>query len=967
MRNRTVPIAIGLAVLLAFTAWCDKAPLQLAIVWHQHQPLYWNRLTSEYELPWVRVHAVQEYIDSPRISSEFPGIHVTFNLQPSLLWQIEDYATITAEEAARGGLYAHIGAVDHHLEWTWALANDPALLAAEDRAAAQEQFFWLNGYMFDNDADDPYYDPYYAFLNAKADQEGLTDQELLDAAGLFLLWQTSPELHAAYGLLGLRDHRGYTKADIVTLIDAQMAILQDVVSAYAAIALLGNELITSPFYHPIVPLLVENGGSRDVLGQIEAGQAQHERLLGERAVGIWSPEQAVSEAAVRLLGEAGLAWTSTDEGLLAQALNHTPSLEELTTPYVRDGITVLFRETDLSNKVSFAYGNKPTSVAVADFLGEIRTVWEELEDPSGHLLTLAADGENWMFLAGYPNNGRSFLRALYGALAEADWVNTVTPAEILPSLSAIPLEALPTGSWAGDLATWSGEADEDEAWDRLAAARQVVADAGDPADALEAIYAAEGSDWFWWYGTDQDSGTDDIFDWLFKAHLTGAYRAAGSEDIPPSLGLRLVPPLAESLGEVSPTVDGTLADDEGWQEAVVVTGDGPLQEMRIGYKETSLYALVETASDPQELIGTEDLYLTLYASGASGTSANVATRHSETTLGFAPATAIQVRFEKIKADGTGVVSAYAADGGGGWSFVSDISTLRFRTVVIGDVIEFTLPFAEIGMEPGKGTTMALVLEAGGELVDELTDQPLLARVPTLIQGVELLVIDDPVGDDHGDGSYVYPESDVFAADGLFDLQTYRIYDADDRWQLAFDFVALTNPWGGPQGFSHPILYLYFDVAEGGSTEAFEEGAAANVAFSPEHPWDTFVRVAGWPAYGRHLWTADGQGPTLVEVASDPKRGRIIVTIPKDVMPTIEGWHYVVVGSQDGYGENYLRPIATEAGEWVGGGIPDPFWAPQIYDYLAPEGISQESLFATFDPEEEAYAELIPVQISITTP
>jgi|GEM_PF-6560832 len=44
------------------SVWAEKGPLNLAIVWHQHQPLYWNRLTDEYELPWVRVHGVQEYI-----------------------------------------------------------------------------------------------------------------------------------------------------------------------------------------------------------------------------------------------------------------------------------------------------------------------------------------------------------------------------------------------------------------------------------------------------------------------------------------------------------------------------------------------------------------------------------------------------------------------------------------------------------------------------------------------------------------------------------------------------------------------------------------------------------------------------------------------------------------------------------------------------------------------------------------
>jgi len=577
------------------------------------------------------------------------------------------------------------------------------------------------------------------------------------------------------------------------------------------------------------------------------------------------------------------------------------------------------------------------------------------------------DGENWMFLAGYPNNGRTFLRSLYAALSEATWVETVTPEAMLSELPSVALDAVPTGSWAGDLSTWSGDPDEDEGWARLATARAVVADAGDPAEAVEAIYAAQGSDWFWWYGTDQDSNTDDLYDWLFKAHMTGAYQAAGATEIPAYLGLRLVQPVAESLGELTPTVDGFMTSDEGWEDAVIVTGDGELQEMRIGYVESSLYVLVRMAIDPTTFIGTDELYLTLYASGAPGTPANVASRHAEAALGFAPATAIQVRFEKIRADGSGVVSAYAADGSGGWQFVSEASTLRFRPVAVGDVIEFTLPFDEIGMQAGTGTTLGVILEKPGELLDVLTDQPLLAMVPTLIQGVEILAITDPVGDDHGGGSYVYPSNAVFDVEGLFDLQAYRVYDAGDQWQLALDFGALTNDWGGPQGFSHPIIYLYFDVAEGGSTESFEEGAAAHVAFDPEHPWDTFIRVTGWPAYGRHLWTADGPGPVLIQVASDPKKGRVIVTIPKSELPVIEGWHYVLVGSQDGYGANYLRPIAAEAGEWVGGGIPDALWAPQVYDYLAPEGITQESLFATYNAEQEVYATLVPIYISITAP
>ena len=128
-----------------------------------------------------------------------------------------------------------------------------------------------------------------------------------------------------------------------------------------------------------------------------------------------------------------------------------------------------------------------------------------------------------------------------------------------------------------------------------------------------------------------------------------------------------------------------------------------------------------------------------------------------------------------------------------------------------------------------------------------------------------------------------------------------------------------------------------------------------------------MRVAGWPAYGRHMWTAAGEGPFLVEVASDPKRGRIIVTIPKSLLPEIEGWHYVLVGSQDGYGQNYLRSVGATAGEWVGGGSPAPGWAPAIYDYIAPARASQESILASFNAAAGAYAELQPIHVTFDSP
>ena len=64
--------------------------LNLAIVFHQHQPYYKNKLTGMYEMPWVRVHAMTEYVDSPGILAD-TGTKVTYNLVPSFIEQLVDY------------------------------------------------------------------------------------------------------------------------------------------------------------------------------------------------------------------------------------------------------------------------------------------------------------------------------------------------------------------------------------------------------------------------------------------------------------------------------------------------------------------------------------------------------------------------------------------------------------------------------------------------------------------------------------------------------------------------------------------------------------------------------------------------------------------------------------------------------------------------------------------------------------
>src|SRR5438270_5378918 len=72
--------------------------LRVIILWHQHQPFYKDLVSGEYRLPWVRLHALKDYYGMVKLLDEFPNVHQTFNLVPSLITQIQDYASGTADD-----------------------------------------------------------------------------------------------------------------------------------------------------------------------------------------------------------------------------------------------------------------------------------------------------------------------------------------------------------------------------------------------------------------------------------------------------------------------------------------------------------------------------------------------------------------------------------------------------------------------------------------------------------------------------------------------------------------------------------------------------------------------------------------------------------------------------------------------------------------------------------------------------
>ena len=72
----------------------------LMLLWHMHQPFYKDLAEDVYTMPWTRLHTLKDYYGMVAVMRDFPSVHATFNMVPSLVWQIEDYARDTAREPA---------------------------------------------------------------------------------------------------------------------------------------------------------------------------------------------------------------------------------------------------------------------------------------------------------------------------------------------------------------------------------------------------------------------------------------------------------------------------------------------------------------------------------------------------------------------------------------------------------------------------------------------------------------------------------------------------------------------------------------------------------------------------------------------------------------------------------------------------------------------------------------------------
>lgn len=576
-------------------------PLYVAFIWHQHQPLYKSRTGGQYRLPWVRLHGTKDYLDIALLLERYPKLHQTINLVPSLIEQIEDYVAGTA--------------IDPYL----AVALTPA-----ERLNNQQKHFIVQHFFDANHHTliDPH--PRYRELYWQRQDKGqawcLANWGIGEYADLLawhnlawfdpLFWD-DPEIAQ-----WLKQGKGFNLSDRQRIHSKQKEIMARILPQHKQMQDAGQlEVTTTPYTHPILPLLADTDVGRVAVPQMNLPQQRfqwaedipchlrkswemYQDRFKQPPRGLWPSEQAVSPEILPHIASQGFKWICSDEAVLGWTLKHffhrdgggnLFEPEFLYRPYKLEtphgDVSIVFRDHRLSDLIGFTYGAMEPQRASADLVGHLEAIAHSLkqkqsdhttalEDP--WLVTIALDGENcWEH---YALDGKPFLEALYESLSHHDEIKLVTVSEYLekfPAEKTIPLEELHTGSWVdGSLTTWIGDPAKNRAWDLLAAARQMLANHPEATEesnpeAWEALYAAEGSDWFWWFGEGHSSNQDAIFDQLFREHLCAIYQAL-NEPIPSEL--RDPVELHETQGDrtprsfIHPNIDG-VGDEQDWDKA----------------------------------------------------------------------------------------------------------------------------------------------------------------------------------------------------------------------------------------------------------------------------------------------------------------------------------------------------------------------------------------------------------------
>ncbi len=684
--------------------------IHLCFLWHMHQPFYKDLISGEYKLPWTRMHALKDYYGMARILEEFPKIHQTFNLVPSMLAQVVEYA---AGEAADPFL-------------------DAALKPAESLTDADRAFILRHSFYSDAQHMIYRYPRYGELYNAWQAQRNTASRSLFGAQEFrdLQIWSQLAWFDEEFkeGDAEVREWvqrgRNFTLADQYRLGEKQRDILGQVIPEYRKRAASGQiEISTTPFYHPILPLICDSNVAsmahpkvslpprfrypQDARRQLVMAREYIANQFGAAPAGVWPSEGSVSDEVFQIASELGFQWSATDSGILNRTLSRPVGVEGLYRPYCWQqggrSLGVLFRDHFLSDLIGFVYSKMDAAAAAVDFLRRIRENCSAIT-ASGRdaLVPIILDGENaWEY---YERNGRPFLRELYRRISEDEQMQAVTVSEAFKLMEPERVDHIFPGSWIdANFDVWIGADEDNQAWAQLLRARETYdqAAAGAPEKerklAFEELLIAEGSDWCWWYGPEHDSANREEFDQLYRSHLANVYRFLNlmppEELSRPILRIAVEAVQIPPSGPISPVIDGEVTSYFEWMGAGIYRVDersGSMHGKKFLVKE------VQFGSDGAHLFARVDFHQG-YEQALPG---------------------MEVRFTAVGMD-SGRSSQMSIAIGHGLARADGIESVE---CALGSVLEIGIPLVSVGVSPGRGVRFQLSIWESGLPMDAVPQQ-----------------------------------------------------------------------------------------------------------------------------------------------------------------------------------------------------------------------------------------------------
>jgi alpha-amylase/alpha-mannosidase (GH57 family) len=545
-------------------------------------------MEGEFILPWVRLHGVKDYFDLPELAYEFPNLKMTINIVPSLIMQLDEYVAGTTQDRIQK-----------------LTAINPEDLKEQDKKDILRLFFLCN---YENMIM-PY--PRFWELHELANKHDLLlfeNQDWMDLQVWYnLVWLGQLTRSRTFIKRLFDKGRNFTSEEKNLLMKYHLEVLSQTRQQLVRLNDLGQvEMSCSPLYHPILPLLCDSNVAdqalenfispkppfmypQDAEAQIDGALKFVEKTFNRQFKGFWPSEGSVSNQVIDLLAKAGLTWAATDEDILSYSLQNNYQPEFKYFPWRKNtpngDLTLLFRDHVLSDQIGFVYARWKHTDAAVDFCKRLVDIRNHLVQKYGEsilekaVVPVILDGENcWEY---YKDNGIPFRQELFRCLTESKELKTVTMSEAAQSgqPNFLPeLKTIRAGSWINsDFRIWIGDEPQRRGWSALSETRKAVDERiniiseDDYKKALDEIYIAEGSDWFWWYFPDHQAENKPDFDVMFRWHLRNIYKTIGLE--PPAyleqiLGLNDLKDIFwEQKGDVHPIIDGIETQPEEWSNA----------------------------------------------------------------------------------------------------------------------------------------------------------------------------------------------------------------------------------------------------------------------------------------------------------------------------------------------------------------------------------------------------------------